>query len=91
MFLINNLNANDLFIDIGANVGHYSLLAAGVCKANVIAFEPIPSTFFKLEENVKLNALSKNVTCHNIGIGEENSILNFTKSKDVMNSVALTH
>jgi FkbM family methyltransferase len=91
MFLIHNLKPTDLFVDIGANVGHYSLLAAGVCKADVIAFEPIPSTFIKLEKNLNLNNLAQKVKAYNIGIGEENSILNFTKTNDVMNSVALAY
>jgi FkbM family methyltransferase len=91
MFLLHHLKQNDLFVDIGANVGHYSLLAAGICKADVIAFEPIPSTFIKLEKNLMLNNLSKKIKAFNIGIGEENSILNFTKTNDVMNSVALEY
>lgn len=91
MFLIHHLKQDDLFVDIGANVGHYTLLAAGICNADVIAFEPIPSTFSKLEKNLELNNLSQKVSIYNIGIGEEDSILNFTKHNDVMNSVALNH
>ena len=91
MFLLHHLKQNDLFVDVGANVGHYTLLAAGVCNAEVIAFEPIPSTFSKLKKNLDLNNLSQKVTVYNIGIGEEDSILNFTKHNDVMNSVALNH
>lgn len=88
MFLIHHLKKDDLFIDVGANVGHYSLLAAGICQAEVMAFEPIPSTFFKLNRNVNLNKLSNKIKLFNIGIGEESSYLNFTTNKDVMNSVA---
>ena len=91
MFLLRHLKQNDLFVDVGANVGHYTLLAAGICNAEVIAFEPIPSTFSKLEKNLDLNNLSLKVTVYNIGIGEEDSILNFTKHNDVMNSVALNY
>jgi FkbM family methyltransferase len=91
MFLIDHLQENDLFIDIGANVGHFSLIAAGICKSNVIAIEPIPSTFSRLKKNVDLNNLSKRIQIHNIGIGEENSYLNFTSNRDVMNGVALGH
>jgi FkbM family methyltransferase len=91
MFLIHNLKSKDLFIDVGANVGHYSLLAAGICKAEVVAFEPIPATFIKLQKNLKLNNLSQKIKIFNIGIGEENATLNFTKTKNVMNSVALEY
>ncbi len=89
MFLIHNLKENELFVDIGANVGHYSLLAAGICKADVIAFEPIPETVIKLEKNISLNCLSHKIKVFNLGIGAENSNLNFSNTKGAMNSVAL--
>jgi FkbM family methyltransferase len=91
MFLIERLKQDDLFIDVGANVGHYSLLAAGICGCEVMAFEPIPLTISKLNRNVKLNNLSDKIKTFNIGIGDVNSFLNFTTDRDVMNSVALEH
>ncbi|WP_144893047.1 FkbM family methyltransferase [Flavobacterium tiangeerense] len=89
MFLLHHLKPNELFIDVGANVGHFTLLAAGICQADVIAFEPIPSTFVKLKKNIDLNNLSQKITTYNIGIGEKESFLNFTQHKGVMNAVAL--
>lgn len=91
MFLMDHLKSNDLFIDVGANVGHFSLLAAGVCDANVMAFEPISSTFIKLKKNINLNELHTKVNLFNIGLGDENLILKFTNNRDVMNAVALEH
>jgi FkbM family methyltransferase len=82
------LDKDDLFIDVGANVGHYSLLAAGICGCEVMAFEPVPLTFSKLNKNVQLNDLTSKIKTFNIGIGDEDSFLNFTTNKDVMNSVA---
>lgn len=89
MFLIDHLKKDDLFIDVGANVGHYSLLAAGICEAEVVAFEPIPTTFSKLKRNINLNNLSAKIKILNIGVGEENSFLFFTTNRTVMNSVAI--
>lgn len=91
MFLIDKLKENELFVDIGANVGHFSLIAAGICKSNVIAFEPIPETFMKLEKNIILNKLNNKIRSYNIGIGDNNAVLNFTRSKNVMNAVAMTY
>lgn len=91
MFMMDHLKENDLFVDVGANVGHFSLLAAGISKANVMAFEPIPQTFAKLNKNVILNNLTDKIQTLNMGIGQENSFLNFTTTRDVMNSVALEH
>jgi len=86
-FLLNKLKKDDLFVDVGANVGHYSLLASGVCKANVIAVEPIPNTYNKLKYNVVLNDLSQKVELLNIGVSNEPGTLNFLSDKDVMNKV----
>lgn len=89
MFVMNHLDENSLFVDIGANVGHFALLASGVSKAKTIAIEPIPNTFEKLVNNIALNKLEAKITCLNIGLGEEKGELKFTKSLDVMNRVAL--
>ena len=43
------------FIDCGANIGYWSLLAAVRHQARVIAIEPAGSSFERLSENVKLN------------------------------------
>lgn len=48
----NNLN----FIDIGANVGGYSLIACNMSNGiNCIAIEPFPPTFYSLAKNITLN------------------------------------
>ncbi|EDP94511.1 FkbM family methyltransferase [Kordia algicida OT-1] len=89
MFVMNYLDENGLFVDVGANVGHFSLLASGVSKAKTIAIEPIPNTYKKLLKNIHLNNLEDKVECLNIGLGEDKGELKFTKSFDVMNRVAL--
>jgi FkbM family methyltransferase len=43
------------FIDCGANIGYWSLLAAVRHRARVIAIEPAGRSFDRLAENVKLN------------------------------------
>ncbi len=90
MFLIKHLKANDVFVDVGANLGHYTMLASGICKAKSFAIEPIESTLIKLEKNIKLNKLENKVALLNYGIGDKNEILNFTTHKTVMNSVSLS-
>lgn len=40
--------------DVGANIGSYSKLVRSICNTcRIIAFEPVPSTFRELEENLK--------------------------------------
>lgn len=88
MFVINELNENDLFVDIGANVGHFTLLAAGGANAKVIAIEPIKKTFLKLEKNVDLNKLNERVKLFNIGLSDTVGTLHFIDNMNVMNKVS---
>lgn len=88
MFMLDSIQQGDLFVDVGANVGHFSMLAASK-KAEVISIEPIPDTYQRLCKNIRLNQFESLVTCENLGIGKEVGELKFTSSKDVMNSVAL--
>jgi FkbM family methyltransferase len=51
-------------IDVGSHMGAFSLFAA--CRPRtkrVLAFEPMPSTFQRLRENVAASAGSQRVTC----------------------------
>ncbi len=56
-FLKKNLAAGQTFLDIGANIGYYTLLAARQVgpKGKVIAFEPDPDNFGLLKKNVQEN------------------------------------
>ena len=40
--LMHGLRPGDLFVDVGANIGSFTVLASAVCKAQTIAFEPHP-------------------------------------------------
>lgn len=53
-FIINILNENDIFIDIGAHVGTYSSLASTLVSpaGKVFAFEPTPRTYQTLTQNI---------------------------------------
>jgi FkbM family methyltransferase len=87
-FLLHYLKEDNLFFDIGANVGVYTVLASQVKKANSVAIEPISLTYERLIDNIQINRLS-NVVSMNIGLSFEKSKLYFTTGKDAMNSVAL--
>ncbi|HEY8154697.1 MAG TPA: FkbM family methyltransferase [Myxococcota bacterium] len=50
-----------VFLDVGANVGLYSL-AAAARGATVVAFEPNPRTRARLHANIRLNALEDRIT-----------------------------
>ncbi|MFH1454839.1 MAG: FkbM family methyltransferase [bacterium] len=54
-FFLNFLKEGDIFIDIGAHVGYYTMLANKLVgeTGQVHSFEPTPRTFNTLKENVK--------------------------------------
>lgn len=58
--IINSLNQGDVVLDIGANIGYYSILASKLVgkKGKVYAFEPDPQNIKLLYKNIKLNNCS---------------------------------
>ncbi len=69
-FLTKNLRPGMVFVDIGANLGYFTTLAARLVgnSGRVIAVEPDPDNFRLLELNVKRNGLT-NVTALNRALG----------------------
>ena len=55
------IRPGDTVIDVGANVGHYTVRLARIVgpEGRVIAFEPVPHTFAMLVENVESAALGQ--------------------------------
>lgn len=71
-FVKSILKKGDVFIDIGANVGLFSLIASQCVgkEGQVVAFEPAPITFNRLLENKVLNNI-ENIDARNIGLSDE--------------------
>ncbi|WP_077381240.1 FkbM family methyltransferase [Mesorhizobium prunaredense] len=88
-FLLHFLRSGDVFYDVGANVGSYTLLASAAAGAKTICFEPIPSTFAKLIANVRVNNAEGLVNAQNIGVGNRDETKYFTSNLDTVNRVAL--
>ena len=86
-FLLHLLREDDWFFDVGANVGTYSLLAAGACGARCWAFEPAAETRPLLEENVRLNGLGGRVRIMNCALGDRDGTIAFSKGEDAINRV----
>ena len=61
--ILRHLRPGDNFVDVGASVGYYSVVAAAIVgpHGRVFAIEPIPETYDLLRGNIALNALA-NVT-----------------------------
>jgi FkbM family methyltransferase len=73
----NNLEPGDVFYDIGANVGPYSLIAAKVTegRARVFAFEPAPASFRDLARNIEINECGESVTPLPVALWSETGLL----------------
>lgn len=72
----------DVFCDIGANVGAYSLIAAAR-GAQVVAIEPSPTTFAALCRNIVLNGFEERVTPIHAALGPRTEVVRFAfKSLD---------
>ena len=88
MFVLHFLRGGDLFLDIGANVGSYTILASGVCRATTWAFEPDPNTVRSLKRNVAINDLDELVTVYELALGSTEGEVPFTIGQDTGNRVA---
>ena len=86
-FVLHCLRKGDLFCDVGANVGSYTVLASAVVGARSLSFEPVPSTFERLLDNINVNRIVPLVKPMNIGLGSESGTLRFTAGQDTINRV----
>ncbi|MFP6799551.1 MAG: FkbM family methyltransferase [Pseudomonas sp.] len=88
-FLKSVFRNGDVFFDIGANLGWYSLVLGYSCPdAQVFAFEPIPSTVNVLKKNIKLNQLT-NVEPIALGMFNKEDELSFLFAPDVSGATSL--
>src|SRR5580765_7707639 len=64
-WVLARLEPGDVFVDVGANIGVFTVMAAKRVgpTGRVIAFEPSPSVIRYLEENVRLNELTNVTVC----------------------------
>ena len=71
--IISKLKTNDCFIDIGSNIGYFSLLASILVKMNgrVIAFEPIKKLYKQIKFSKKINSYN-NIKIYNFGLSDKN-------------------
>ena len=91
MLPLHFLREDDLFLDVGANIGSFTVLASGVAGAMTWAFEPDPETALALARNIELNGLGNLVTVHQTALGDQDGTIAFTRGQDTTNHVADEH
>src|SRR6266496_451229 len=77
------LRPGDVFVDVGANIGLFTLIAASRVgpTGKVIAFEPTSETYERLVGNVRLNRL-RNVDCVRSALSDHSGELDLVRSVD---------
>ncbi|MEO8426284.1 MAG: FkbM family methyltransferase [Verrucomicrobiota bacterium] len=89
-FVLHFLRLGETFVDVGANVGAFTILASGAVRARTIAFEPAPNSFNDLLLNVKVNNLENHVDCRQIALSNKKGEALFTRELDTLNHVVLS-
>jgi FkbM family methyltransferase len=77
------LKKGDVFVDIGSNIGLFSLIASKIVgnEGKVICFEPSPLTYTRLKENVTINNYN-NLDVRNLGLSDSIGELAFYVSNN---------
>lgn len=75
-FILKNLGEGDFFVDVGAHIGFYSLLASLKVgqKGHVVAIEPSPASFELLKKNV-LNR--PGIKAINMALSDDEGMIDF--------------
>lgn len=68
---IESFQADDVFVDIGANVGMYSIWAARTRGCQVFAFEPESQNYGLLNMNIYMNGLSDRISAYCMAIADK--------------------
>lgn len=77
--LLGLLSRHSTFVDVGANIGYFTLLCSSSARA-VYSFEPVPSVFERLSGNIALNGIA-NVSALPLAVYREKARLKLYESR----------
>ena len=94
-FIKKQLKPGDVFIDIGANIGTYSLSASAYLNRSeggiVYSFEPVKHVYEKFKKNIELNHV-ENIVPNKVALFEENTTLElFVSSNENLGMSSMFH
>jgi FkbM family methyltransferase len=92
LFLMRNLREGMTVIDIGANVGYYTLLSADMVgpSGRVISFEPNDSIFSFLRSTIEVNGFSDRVDCRDQAVwGTSDEVLDLVVRREHLGAAHL--
>ena len=70
---LNQINKEEILLDIGANVGMYSIYAATIRNATVYALEPESQNYSLLNMNIRNNNLDHLAAAYCVGLSDKDS------------------
>ncbi len=85
---INGFEEGEVFYDVGANVGVFSLYAALHRRCDVFAFEPEAKNYACLNKNILLNRLGRRIKALNVGL-HDRTCIEFLQLHDLESGAAL--
>ncbi len=86
-FALHFLRKHDLFVDVGSNVGVFTVIASGAAGADTVAIEAHPGTFKDLRRNILVNDLLERVELHNLAVGQDAGSLRFSSALGTTNHI----
>lgn len=86
-FLLHFLRPHDLFCDVGANIGEYTILASAAIGSHSISFEPVSTTFAQLKRNIAINQITPLVDARQMAVGAEHGNVQLSTDQDTQNHV----
>jgi FkbM family methyltransferase len=86
-FLSRRLERSHVFVDVGANLGYFTVLCAPMVD-RVIAFEPVATNHRYCQANIALNAVG-NVDLHQCGLWHSDTTLTITSDSSSVMTAAV--
>lgn len=71
-FVLSQLDSGDCFLDVGANIGWFSVLAGHKVgpTGRVVSFEPRPDLFRRLRDTIAANGMRDRCKLHGVALGD---------------------
>ena len=76
---LKNLKKNNesVFLDIGANMGYYSIMSSNLGFKKIFAFEPVPRMVKRIQKHIEINNLEKLIKVVPYAVGEKTKKISF--------------